>query len=74
VQRGRPTWNKSDERDDTDQTALLQHYTVFNGIINKPPIYDPYKVTFVEQSNFDPLDTCDEKWFHKLNTKLITKA
>jgi len=31
AQRG--AWNKSDKSDDSDQTALPQHYTVFHGIL-----------------------------------------
>jgi len=28
--------------------ALLQHYSVFYGIINKTPLYEAFTVTFVE--------------------------
>jgi len=34
------TWNKPDNRDDSDQMAVSQHYSVYHGITNKPSIYD----------------------------------
>jgi len=34
-------------------TAAKWSYSVFHGIINKPPIYESYSVTFVEQPSFD---------------------
>jgi len=34
-----------------------QHYAMFHDLINKPPIYESYTVTCVEQTNVHALDT-----------------
>ena len=42
---------------------------MFNDIINKTTFYETFTVTFVEQSIFHSLDTCEEKWFDRRNAQ-----
>ena len=51
-------------------TAL---YTVFDGILNKPFVYDCYTVAFLEQPSFDSPDACEDKWLNKLNAEINSK-
>jgi len=54
------TWNKPDINDDSGQMALLRYYSIFHGIINKPPIFEAYTATFVKQISLDSL--CLSLW------------
>jgi len=61
----RGTWNKPDNRDDSNQMALSWHNTMFYGILlNKPHAYDSCSVTFVEHPGFYSLDTCEDNWLN----------
>ena len=57
-------WNK------LDNYMMSLHYSVFDDIINKPPIYEAYTVTFVEQLIFQSLDACEDKWLNNLNIQI----
>ena len=50
--------------------VLSRHTAVFHGILNKPPIDDSYTATFLEPPSFYSVDTCDDKWFNKLNAQI----
>ena len=49
--------------------ALSRYYSVLHGTVNKPPTHEDHTVTFVEQPSFPSLDTCEEKWYHKLDAQ-----
>ena len=48
----RSNWNKPDDKDDKDQLALSQHYSVFHDTIHKPPIHEDYTVALLENPQF----------------------
>jgi len=50
--------------------AVYRHYSVFQDIINKPPIFEAHTITFVEQTSFNCLNTCEDKWLNKLNAQI----
>ena len=52
--------NTPNRKDDKGEMVLSQHYSVFHGNVNKPPIHEAYTVTFVEQSNFHSLNVCED--------------
>jgi len=56
-------WNKPDTRDDNDQMVVSRHSSVCYDIINRPPMYETFTVTFIEQPSFPSVDTCEVKWF-----------
>ena len=69
----RSNWNRPNcEIDENykDKVALLRHYSLFHGNVNKPPIYEACTVTFVEESNFLRLNFCENNWYHKLKTQI----
>jgi len=43
---------------------------VFRGIINKPPIYETFTVTFMEQPVLTPVDTCEVKCLGNRNAHI----
>jgi len=43
---------------------------MFHGTVNKRPVHDAYTVTIVEQSNIHSLDTCEDEWYHKLDSQI----
>jgi len=43
--------------------VLSRHYSLFHDIITKSPIYEALTVTFIEQSGFRFLDTCEYRFF-----------
>jgi len=59
----RSNWNRTDcnyDKNDKDEVALSQHYSVFHGVVNKPPIHEAYIVVFVEQPTFHYLNKCED--------------
>jgi len=54
--------------------ASSRHYLVFHDVINKPPIYETYPITFIEQPSFNSVDTCEDKWLNKLSAQNDFKA
>ena len=67
----RSNWNKQDCKTDSDkdQMALLRHYLENHGNINKPPLYEAYTVTFVDQPSCHSLDFCENKWYHVIDAQ-----
>jgi len=53
--------NRPNCKNDKDEVALSRHYSVFHGIVNKPPVHEAYTVTFVEQPDFHSLNNCEDK-------------
>jgi len=68
----RSNWNKQDCKTDSDkdQMALSRHYSENHGTINKPPLYEAYIVTFVEQPSCHSLDICENKWYHLIDAQI----
>jgi len=51
--------------------VLSRHFSVFQGIANKPPIHEAYfAVTFAEQPGFHTLDKCEDQWYHQLDAQI----
>jgi len=53
--------------------ALSRNFSVFHGIVNKPPIHEAYAVTFAEQPSFHSLNKCEGKWYHQLDAQINVK-
>ena len=53
---------------------LSRHCQVFHDIINKPPIYNPYTIIFVEQPTFNCLHTCEDKWLNKVIAQMNVQS
>jgi len=54
--------------------ALCRHYSVTHGNGNKPALHEAYTVTFVEKPGFHSRDTCENKWYHKLNATMSIQS
>jgi len=68
--QARSNWNKAEYKNDKDEMALSRHYSLFRGIVNKPPIHEGFTVTFAVQPSFHSLDKCEDKWHHQFNVQI----
>jgi len=57
--------------------VLAESYETINQpirSINKPPLHVAHIVTFVEQPSSHSLDTCEDKWYRKLDAQIIIQS
>jgi len=58
------------------KTKWLHHGTIQwpRGIVYKLALHELYTVVFLEQLDFNSLDTCEDKWYHKGDAKTNAKS
>jgi len=61
----RSDWCKPYCKEGKERMALLGHYIVFYGIVNKLLAGQAYTVTFIEQPSFHSLDIREDKWHQR---------
>jgi len=66
----RGTWNKPDKKKMTAANSSHRGTINCSTASQKPPICEAYTVTFVEQTSFHSIDTCEDKWLNKLNARI----
>ena len=70
----RSNWNRPDceiDENNKDKVALSRHFSEFHSNADKPPIHEAYKsLLLLKNTNSLSLDSCEDKWYHKLNAQI----